>query len=70
MKYRKELLKSGEIVEMDSGKPLPQTVHSMTAYFGAGPIVKVFNNLYGQNYKIIAITFDVKMGLNSSWELK
>ena len=25
---------------MSTGQPLPKTIHSVTAYFGAGPIVK------------------------------
>ena len=41
MPLRKELLNKEnpfQVKEMSSGKSLPKTVHSMTAYFGAGPI--------------------------------
>ena len=41
MPLRKQLM-SGDpvkISEMSTGQALPKTVHSMTAYFGAGPIV-------------------------------
>lgn len=37
---KKELLESKTIHEMATGHTLPQTVNSMTAYFGAEPIVK------------------------------
>jgi len=37
---RDQLLTSGEVREMKSGQILPKTVHSMTAYYGAGPIVR------------------------------
>ena len=42
MPLRKDLFqeKPVKISEMSTGQPLPKTVHSMTAYFGAGPIVK------------------------------
>jgi hypothetical protein len=35
---RDQLLKSEpfEIMEIGTGKPLPKSVHSMTAYYGAG----------------------------------
>ena len=35
---REQLLKSEplEIMEIGTGEPLPKTVHSMTAYYGAG----------------------------------
>ena len=29
-----------KVSEISTGQPLPKTVHSMTAYFGAGPIVQ------------------------------
>lgn len=35
-----DLLQDGSITDMSSGKPLPKTIHSMTAYFGAAPIMK------------------------------
>lgn len=37
---RKELAKDQAVRELGTNKPLPATVHSMTAYFGAGPIVR------------------------------
>ena len=49
MPMRKDLIQGQpiKISEMNTGQPLPKTVHSMTAYFGAGPIGK-FRNF--QNY--------------------
>ena len=42
MPMRKDLMQGQpiNISEMNTGQPLPKTVHSMTAYFGAGPIGK------------------------------
>uniref|UniRef100_H2YEU5 Uncharacterized protein n=1 Tax=Ciona savignyi TaxID=51511 RepID=H2YEU5_CIOSA len=37
------LLKSGDIKEMGDGKPLPKSVMSMNAYFGALPILKALD---------------------------
>lgn len=37
---KEQLFKDERVKEMSTGKSLPKTVHSMTAYFGAGPIVK------------------------------
>ena len=38
MPKRDSLLETAK--EISTGRPLPKTVHSATAYFGAGPIVK------------------------------
>jgi len=38
-----EALKSGGIKEMFSGKPFPDHVNSMNAYYGAGPILNALN---------------------------
>ncbi|TRY77738.1 hypothetical protein TCAL_08521 [Tigriopus californicus] len=40
---KENLLKLQTIQEMATGQSLPQTVNSMTAYFGAEPIVKALN---------------------------
>jgi hypothetical protein len=40
MPKRDELIDGGTVTEMATGKPLPDLTHSMTAYYGAGPIVK------------------------------
>ena len=37
---KEQLFQDERVKEMSSGKKLPKTVHSMTAYFGAGPIVR------------------------------
>ena len=42
MPYREDLAKLG-VTEMFSGKPLPSTINSMNAYYGAGPIVNALN---------------------------
>ena len=44
MPMRKQLM-SGDpisVQEMSTGQVLPKTIHSMTAYFGAGPIAEAF----------------------------
>ena len=42
MPLRKQLMGGDpvKVSEISTGQPLPKTVHSMTAYFGAGPIVQ------------------------------
>ena len=40
-----ELQDSGGIKEMSTGMELPMLTHSMTAYYGAGPIVKALQGL-------------------------
>ncbi len=40
MPLRDDIMDKGRVKEMDTGAPLPFTVHSMTAYYGAGPIVR------------------------------
>ena len=45
-----DLQESGNIKEMSTGMELPMLTHSMTAYYGAGPIVKA---LQGQLLKCL-----------------
>ena len=42
MPLRKQLMGGDpvKVSEISTGQSLPKTVHSMTAYFGAGPIVQ------------------------------
>ena len=40
-----ELQDRGDIKEMSTGMELPMLTHSMTAYYGAGPIVKALQGL-------------------------
>lgn len=40
---RDQLLASGNVREIGGGRLLPKTVHSMTAYYGAGPIVSALD---------------------------
>ena len=40
---QREALASQGIKEMFSGKPLPSTINSMNAYYGAGPILNALN---------------------------
>merc|ERR1719219_1975264 len=42
MGHREELAKL-DVTEMFSGKPLPSTINSMNAYYGAGPILNALN---------------------------
>ncbi|CAH1777202.1 unnamed protein product [Owenia fusiformis] len=42
MPKKEELAKAG-VVDMTSGKPFPQTIHSMNAYLGAGPIARALD---------------------------
>ncbi len=45
MPRKKQLLESKSVREMTTGQPLPQSVHSMTAYFGAGPVGPCINTV-------------------------
>jgi hypothetical protein len=48
MPLRKQLIGGDpfKVSEISTGQPLPKTVHSMTAYFGAGPIVQALGALH------------------------
>ena len=63
---------------MSTGKNLPKTVHSMTAYFGAGPIVKALE--LGADIVVTGRTADSALALapcvhefqwslNQDWDL-
>jgi hypothetical protein len=56
-----ELLASGSVHEMFSGRPLPASVHSMTAYFGAAPVVRALE--MGADIVVTGRTADSAMAL-------
>ena len=48
MPLRKQLMGGDpvKVSEISTDQPLPKTVHSMTAYFGAGPIVQALGTIH------------------------
>ena len=69
---KEDLFKDERVKEMSTGKSLPKTVHSMTAYFGAGPIVKALE--MGADIVVTGRTADSALALapcvyELGWEL-
>ena len=72
IKRKAALFEDERVVEMSTGKKLPKTVHSMTAYFGAGPIVKALE--MGADIVVTGRTADSALALapcvyELGWEL-
>ncbi|XP_071545172.1 uncharacterized protein [Panulirus ornatus] len=72
MPMKKELISSG-VPDIKSGLPLPETVHSMNAYLGAGPIARALDR--GADIVVTGRCADSSLALASlmhsfGWQLK